>query len=1078
MGKASHKRLNIVRLARRVLVLTLVFSMVFASFMTVAAEETDGAEQQESELARPSTVGKLKVTGPDLTDLDGNPVRLQGVSLHGITWFPDFVDQDLFKQVSQDWNVNLIRIPVYSTEYVDGKQDECLALAHEAIDAAIDADMYVIIDWHILEDHDPNVYKDDAMEFFRNISSTYQGVPNVIYEICNEPNGETTWAMVRSYACQVIPIIRSYNPDSVILVGTPNYCRDLTLAARNPIKMDNIMYSLHFYVSTHKEDLRREFVTACDNGLPVFVSECGLSEASGDGTLDYASAASWFSLLNEDNTSFVVWALCNKDETCSLLKPGFEPGKTITDDDLTKSGQWVVRLFRGEDPRSIPIPSEGELRANRIEWIRNPLSTENMSLLRALRAWPRMALATLIFLIIYDIASMIISRQSRKRNRVYDDIYAEDEDKKQQEGFRQSAGRMIIFISMFFTLMYIGWRIRFSIPFDRGPIAVAGNVILLVVEILGVIESLVLYSNLMGMKKHPLPHIEDEEYPDVDIFVSTYNEPTDLLEKTLNGCVHMKYPDRSKVHVWLCDDNRRPEMRELAEKMKVGYFDRPDNKGAKAGNLNHALSLTSAPYIVTFDADMIPKSDFLLNTIPYFVDAKKRSEASKDNDIRLGLLQTPQCFYTPDVFQHALYCENKAPNEQDFFYRTIEVAKTSSNSVIYGGSNTVLAREALEAVGGFYTESITEDFATGMMIESAGFVSLGLSEPMASGITPYTFKEHIQQRSRWGRGVIGTARQLKLIRRKGLSMGQKLSYLSSVVYWYSPIKNLIYIVSPLMFAAFAIPVFKCGWLDLMLYWFPMYILQDLCLRVFSKNSVSLKWSGIYETSVMPSLLLPVIKQTFGITSTVFKVTDKSGKGKRRNRDIRSMMPFLVLLALSLIGMVRTIYLLTVIRTLGLFILMFWLVRNAYFLVMSLMIIDGRDSDNETVKVKDGETVVMKKHVRDKDDVIYEGITTFLTEHNFKVFLDDDTGLKIGDSVDIDIMGYQGRADVTGVITGRTSPRSGGPSIYTAEITDFKDSYLEYLQILYDRIPTLPQSLTRDYGAVYHLLRNIAHRILR
>jgi cellulose synthase (UDP-forming) len=121
---------------------------------------------------------------------------------------------------------------------------------------------------------------------------------------------------------------------------------------------------------------------------------------------------------------------------------------------------------------------------------------------------------------------------------------------------------------------------------------------------------------------------------------------------------------------------------------------------------------------------------------------------------------------------------------------------------------------------------------------------------------------------------------------------------------------------------------------------------------------------------------------------------------------------------------------------------------------------------------------MKKHVKDKDDVIYEGITTFLTEHNFKVFLDDDTGLKIGDSVDIDIMGYQGQADVTGVITGCTSPRSGGPSIYTAEITDFKDSYLEYLQILYDRIPTLPQSLTRDYGAVYHLLRNIAHRILR
>ena len=182
--------------------------------------------------------------------------------------------------------------------------------------------------------------------------------------------------------------------------------------------------------------------------------------------------------------------------------------------------------------------------------------------------------------------------------------------------------------------------------------------------------------------------------------------------------------------------------------MGVGYFDRPDHKGAKAGNLNHALSLTGAPYIVTLDADMIPKSDFLLKTIPYFVDAEKRNrELPPEERASLGLLQTPQCFYSPDVFQHALYSERRAPNEQDFFYRSIEVAKTASNSVIYGGSNTVLARSALEAIGGFYTESITEDFATGLLIEAAGFLSLGIAEPLASGRTPHTFAEHVRQRA-------------------------------------------------------------------------------------------------------------------------------------------------------------------------------------------------------------------------------------------------------------------------------------------------------------------------------------------
>lgn len=169
------------------------------------------------------------------------------------------------------------------------------------------------------------------------------------------------------------------------------------------------------------------------------------------------------------------------------------------------------------------------------------------------------------------------------------------------------------------------------------------------------------------------------------------------------------------------------------------------------------------------DAEMIVKSDFLLKTIPYFVDVEKRQAdvASKDK-IRLGFLQTPQCFYDPDLFQHALYSERRAPNEQDFFYRTIEVARTSTNSVIYGGSNTVLSRRALEDIGGFYMGSITEDFATGILIQSAGYVSLAIPEPLASGQTPHTYKEHIQQRVRWGRGVIVTAKKLKLFRNKNL----------------------------------------------------------------------------------------------------------------------------------------------------------------------------------------------------------------------------------------------------------------------------------------------------------------------
>lgn len=171
------------------------------------------------------------------------------------------------------------------------------------------------------------------------------------------------------------------------------------------------------------------------------------------------------------------------------------------------------------------------------------------------------------------------------------------------------------------------------------------------------------------------------------------------------------------------------------------------------------------------------------------------------------------------------------------------------------------------------------------MIESAGFISLAIPEPLASGIAPFTFKEHIQQRTRWGRGVIVTARKLKLWSRKGLSLSQKINYWSSVVYWYSPIKNLVYMLAPLMYAVFAIPIFRCSWLELLMYWIPMFAMQEFSLRLISGNRTSTKWSGIYETSVMPHLLIPIVKEMFGISLSVFKVTDKSGAGSQYRKEI-------------------------------------------------------------------------------------------------------------------------------------------------------------------------------------------------
>ena len=1036
------------------------------------APETGGETAVSVLTARPSVNGALHVEEQKLADGNGTTAVLRGLSTHGLTWFPEYVEENLFSQVSAEWDCNLIRLVVYSEEYCGDDQAELDNLLREGIRAAIAADMYILVDWHILNDNDPNIHKDTAVQFFDRIAQEYAGCPNILYEICNEPNGGTTWEDIRKYAEEVIPVIRKHSPDSVIIVGTPDYDRELTVAAINPLSYPNVMYSCHFYAATHYETLLSEMKAAVRLGLPVFVTECGLSESSGDGRIDFANAATWFTYLREEQISFTVWSLSNKPETSAMIIPeDSEPKGLLEDSELTDAGRWVRELIRGTDPAAIPVKSAIREKPL-IEKLKTFFMTVDRDGLSATGKWPLMAAAT-AGVIAAVLAGLLFfqKRNWMQGNRTYDTLPGGPAPKT--DG-KQILSRALIVLSSFFTLMYLEWRILFSLPLKYGWLAVTANAVLLAVELIGFAETIIHDESMMGMRQHPLPKIADEEYPEVDIFIATYNEPTDLLRRTVNGCNHLRYPDKSKVHVWICDDNRRPEMRALAEEMGVGYFDRPDNEGAKAGNLNHAMGLTHAPYVVTLDADMIPKSDFLLKTIPYFVDAEKRNAAlPPEKRASLGLLQTPQCFFDPDVFQHALYAENRAPNEQDFFYRTIEAARTSTNSVIYGGSNTVLARKALEDVGGFFTGSITEDFATGMLIESAGYISLGLSEPLASGRTPHTFKEHIQQRTRWGRGVIVTARKLHLARRKGLNTAQRLSYMSSVAYWFSPVKNLIYMLSPLLFAVFMLPVFRCTWIELLLFWLPMFLTQDISLRLISGNSVSTKWSGIYETSVMPHLLIPIVKESLGITLSAFNVTDKAGKNTRHQFDKRAAAPFLVLTALSVIGIVRVLCSFSGIESFGLVILLFWLIRNLYFLLMAIFLVDGRDGDGEVVHVYDAEAVTVRKA---GEDTALEGVTTHMTEHSLSFFPDEEGTLQIGDTVTVTIRTEYWKASISGVITGTRESRNGNHRVFDTEILDFSGEEEEYLQILYDRVPSLPQNLNRDLSMLSHLWTNIAHRL--
>ena len=365
-----------------------------------------------------------------------------------------------------------------------------------------------------------------------------------------------------------------------------------------------------------------------------------------------------------------------------------------------------------------------------------------------------------------------------------------------------------------------------------------------------------------------------------------------------------------------------------------------------------------------------------------------------------------------------------------------------------------------------------------MLIESEGYLSLAIPEPLASGQTPHTFKEHIKQRTRWGRGVINTAKKLKIFRRKGLSLGQKLSYWSSKSYWYSPIKNLIYVLSPLFFAVFMIPVFRCNWLELVIFWLPMFILQDLSLRIVGGNKVSLKWSGIYELSVMPFLLIPVIKESLGISLAKFQVTDKSGKkAVKKEKNTKQMLPFIILFVLSIIGIIRVITIFDIANAFGMVVILFWVLRNLYSIVLVMFLINGRDDDSDTdsVIVKAGEMISLKR-----DDDSFEGISTRLTEHSVKLLIDDSEAVRVGDRVDMTISTDDYSVSVGGVVIQVTELRRSEHSVLSVEILDFgtEENKLEYFELLYDRIPTLPQSLQKDMGSGRLFWRNVVYRVMK
>lgn len=297
-------------------------------------------------------VERLHVEGTALMNESGDTVQLKGMSFGWNVLWPRFYNAGAVTHIVKDWDVEIVRAAVgveidndecqvqcYLKDPEFGKESACAV-----VDAAVANGVYVLVDWHA-----HGLHTEAAVEFFTYMAERYKGVPNVIYEIWNEPSYKDhvnqvdyTWAEIKEYSLEVIKAIRAIEKDAVIVVGTPRWSQNVDAAADDPIMgYDNLMYTLHFYAGTHKEWLRAKGDYAMSKGLAIFVTECGGMNADGQGPIDEVSTRAWMEWMDDNEISYLFWSVSDKEETCSMLLPSALSEGPWTEDDLRPWGKYV-----------------------------------------------------------------------------------------------------------------------------------------------------------------------------------------------------------------------------------------------------------------------------------------------------------------------------------------------------------------------------------------------------------------------------------------------------------------------------------------------------------------------------------------------------------------------------------------------------------------------------------------------------------------------------------------------------------------------------------------------------------------
>jgi len=443
---------------------------------------------------------------------------------------------------------------------------------------------------------------------------------------------------------------------------------------------------------------------------------------------------------------------------------------------------------------------------------------------------------------------------------------------------------LIVFLSGFASLRYFYWRITSTLNLD-GPLDGAVSILLLAAEVYGVTVLFLGYFQTIELERREAAPIRS--LPSVDVFIPTYNEPIEIVRRTVIGALAIDYP---RKQVFVLDDGRREAFEAMARELGCFYLTRPDNAHAKAGNLNRALTRTHGQLVAIFDADHVPVRGFLRNVVGFF------------EDDGVGLVQTAQHFFNPDPYERNLGLEGRIAPEQTFFYHVIQPGNDFWNSAFFCGSCAVVRRSAIESIGGFRVSTVTEDAHTALELHARGWRSVYLGLPLAAGLATESFAAHVIQRMRWARGMAQILRLDCPLFKRGLSLPQRLNYFNAMLHFFFGLPRLVMVVAPLLFLVFGIRSFRADVLAVLAYILPHIVLSTIGNSLISERFRHSFWGGVYEVSIAPFTAWVTFLALLNPRLGKFNVTAKGTNIETARFDFGTSRGTLALVGLSVVAL--------------------------------------------------------------------------------------------------------------------------------------------------------------------------------